>query len=227
MVPGPDKSVHDALVALVAHLSAPGSLTLWNNMLAGGASAGHGYKPDDIAALRADFLNKPPTPRQGFARENDAWPVWAVILSQKSEQQGFCGKTGDIDPDTDCEILSHVVDQNVSITVYGRNPDVVRAHSLLIEGALLQSRDYFIDEGMADFNFQSMGDLMPDPKFSPEVLIWIREQVWSFTSEEKVLAALPEGWILHGPVYVGVSGVELGDAHVGRVEPDVPSPGGG
>lgn len=213
MGPGPDKVVESLLLAQVAALQT-------NDALFDGYL--HGYPDAAIASCRTQFRRNRPTPKLGFGRTGDQWPVWAILLMGEQPSQEFIGRSGGVqavgDPPVQHQQYVTVTDPTIAIWVYTENADLTRWHSDLVKAIMLAATKALVAEFTA-VAFSGAMDLSPEQAMAPENL-WVRSQTWEFTTAQSVLVPV-ESLIttLAPPVYAGVVGEDLGDGVSGGTEP--------
>jgi hypothetical protein len=214
MIQGPDKIVQELMKAYVAGPLMTDN-ALWTKIFDGQPAGAE-------VPYRNDFRANPPTVKLGFARQNDPWPLWAVVLTGDNTGEEFVGKNervilSESDIDTDELTYSMLSEQEVSIIVYSENPDVTRVQSQIACGIILASLRDIVAAGVDSYSYIGMQDLAPQSNYLPETL-WARVQTWKFLMNWTMPAAR-DRQVVYPPAYVGLDGVDLGNGHVGKVDP--------
>lgn len=216
MIKGPDKVVQDVLNNYVNDVLFVND-SAWEKIL-------DGEEADFIEKFRDNFRANPPTIKLGYARQNDAWPLWAIVLLSDTVTTEFLNKNeklimNDIDKREGEYLYSMYTEQEVGIIVYAENPDVARIHSQIACGAILASCHEIVSAGIDNYLYGGMQDLEPQSNYLPET-IWARIQSWKFMMKWHMPAYRRSG-IIVPPAYVGISGSDFGDGHIGKVDPNL------
>lgn len=203
MLPGADKAVLGVLQAFKSQLLTDDAV--WGILLEGHTAA-------EIAAYKTDFRAHPPTPKLGYPRSTDPWPVWCVVLlGETLDADLTAASIGDYKDSEGVtrEILGFALSQKIGVFVYADNPDVCRTNTLLVKAAVLGGRDAIQTSGLEGALYSGCEDLAPDARYLPEHL-WARAQYWEFPGMQSTAVAVSTD-LVGAPIEVGIEGEILDD----------------
>lgn len=135
----------------------------------------------ETKAIREYFVARPPRVAHQYAREGDKFPVWAIVLGSKREQDKFLGDESGLvvgmgedfegfldpdDPETGAAELSSIWTFSFQILIYTEHPDITIAYAELAEFFLLRARTFFKRQGLLNIE-QGAADVAPDTRYIP------------------------------------------------------------
>jgi len=203
MLPGADKAVLGVLQAFKALLLTDDAT--WLTLL-------DGHSPAEITAYRNDFRSHPPTPKLGYPRSTDPWPVWCVVLlGETLDADLTAASVGEYKDSNGVmrEVLGFVLSQKIGVFVYADNPDTCRTNTLLVKAAILGGRDAIQSAGLEGALYAGCEDLAPDTRYLPEHL-WARGQYWEIPGMQTTAVSMPSDSV-GAPIEVGIEGEVLDD----------------
>ena len=123
----------------------------------------------EVESIKTLWEAKPPTIRHGFARSDDEFPLYALILVNEREVDTVLSDDGGIvedenDPNFGADIKTSFWEHNYDILVYTEHPDATLYWYEVAKSIMLAAR--FYDVGIYDLSL-SGGDIMPDPEYLP------------------------------------------------------------
>ena len=130
--------------------------------------------PEELAAIKEYFQAHPPTVVNGYARQDNKFPVYAITLGGEGEAIKFVGDyAGEVvDPDDEyyrSDVSSAIWDHQYEILIYTEHPDVTAWYYEIAKYILLAGLPQLTDRGCFEFQLGG-GDLAPDPKYLPAYL---------------------------------------------------------
>jgi hypothetical protein len=152
----------------------------------------------ELTKVKALWVSNPPTPMQGWARDDSPFPVYALTMGADATRQDYIGvgERAAIDLLMD-EATSQVggFDRRTrsigtfNIWVWAEHPDVTTYWYRVLKGILNVAIPVFIKNGLDEPSL-SGADLMPDPSLAPANLFNRRltinveyNEVWSSRSD--------------------------------------------
>lgn len=124
---------------------------------------------DEVESIKTLWSSKPPIVRHGFARSDDEFPLFALVLVNEREVDTVLGDDGGIvedpeDPLYGADIKTSFWEHNYDILVYSEHPDATLYWYEVVKSIMLEAG--FYDVGIYDLML-SGGDIMPDPEYIP------------------------------------------------------------
>jgi hypothetical protein len=127
---------------------------------------------NEVESIKTLWSAKPPTVRHGFARPDDEFPLFALVLVDEHESETVMGDDGGIvedpeDPLFGADIKTSFWEHNYNIMVYSDHPDATLYWYEVAKSIMLEAG--FYDFGIYDLML-SGGDILPDPEYIPSHL---------------------------------------------------------
>lgn len=126
----------------------------------------------EIESIKEQWISKPPHIRHGFARSDDEFPLFALVLVNESEVETVLADDGGIvedpeDPLYGADIRTSFWKHNYNILVFTEHPDVTLYWYEVAKSIILEAG--FYDVGIYDLQL-SGGDITPSPEYIPSHL---------------------------------------------------------
>lgn len=176
------------------------------------------YPATERARARTRFLERSPTIRPAFARPDDPWPTWSVVLGSEEETEGALAGLIAVDATLGAhgsEVLGALEDQEVRIFLCCEHPDETRLHHLLAKAIMRGHLIWFLQQGVTGIAYGTARDLHPEETYLPET-VFVRMQSWEFKGVSVAFRSLgapkTKVWAFMEDVTV--------DGHVGKVHPE-------
>lgn len=123
----------------------------------------------EVKSIKTHWIANPPGVRHGFARSDDQFPLFALVLVNEHEAETVIGDDGGMieerdDPDFGADIRTSFWEHNYRIMTYTDHPDVTQYYYEVAKSIILEAR--LDDVGIYDLSL-SGGDVMPDPNYIP------------------------------------------------------------
>jgi hypothetical protein len=123
----------------------------------------------EVDSIKEKWEAKPPHVRHGFARSDDEFPLFAIVLVNEHESETVLGDDGGIvedpeDPLYGADIKTSFWEHNYNILVYSDHPDVTLYWYEVAKSIILEAG--FYDVGIYDLTL-SGGDIEPSPEYIP------------------------------------------------------------
>ena len=203
-----DRLMLAVLQAGVASLVA--DATLFARLLAAWPAA-------ERATWRTRFLARPPKVRGGYARVDDPWPTWSVVLADESAEQELCGQFLELDTTvapSGLRQLGSVESQKVDIQILTEHPEETRIHHLLCKSLVRESILWLCQNGAQSVGYEGARDLHPEALYLPESL-YPRLQTWSINGLTVTYEARPVQLL---KIYAFLEGITV-SGHPGEMTP--------
>lgn len=112
------------------------------------------------------FKSKPPRTQLGYARIGAMLPLWAIVLSEETEEDAFLSDyLGQDDSKYDFE--GDFWDANYTVYTYSEHPDLTQVYYQLSKAIIAAGRPFLVSSGALTIHL-SGGDLAPDENYMPE-----------------------------------------------------------
>ena len=127
-----------------------------------------------------------PSVVHGYARQDSAFPLYAITLGGENETQAFIGNEGghiddDEDPDHGADQFAAIFASTLNILVYAQHPDVVLYLYQLAKETLVAAIPLLTQEDLFDVRIAG-ADMAPDPAWVPAGL-FLRRLTLSFNRQ--------------------------------------------
>lgn len=175
------------------------------------------YPADERARIRTRFLARTPTVQPAFARTSDPWPLWSVVLADRSPTDLFLGHRIGVAADigtNGSRQFGYVGSQSVQIYLHTEHPAETRIHDLLCEACLFGQVGWLLGQGATSVIPGGARDLRPDETYLPET-VFSRVQTWDLGGLTVAYEALPAP---HTTIYAHITGITV-DGIPGQVDP--------
>lgn len=132
----------------------------------------YGLPQTEIDAIRKLWTLKPPIVKHQYARTDDSFPLYSIVLADEQEAELYIGNeagmiTERTSPDFGADIKSSIWQHKYHILCYSEHPDHT-SYLYEVAKAIYIAASLF-DCGLFDTKFSGM-DLAPDPRYIPEHL---------------------------------------------------------
>lgn len=140
----------------------------------------YGLSDTEVAKIKEYFIANPPNVIHNYARENNEFPLYAIILQNENEtvkvlndfggmvdldDARFMGDASLAGADFSGSIFSYSYD----IITYAKLPDVALYYYYLAKYFMIKERPFFVENSLFDLNLGG-SDLAPDPRYMPAFL---------------------------------------------------------
>jgi hypothetical protein len=128
----------------------------------------------EVEAIKEYFAGHPPMIVNGYARQDNKFPIFAITLGSEGEEIKFLGDDAGLitDPEDEfykSDLSSAVWEHQYDVLIYTDHPDVTAWYYEIAKYLLLAAFPTLTELGC--FGYQVNGaDLAPDPKYLPEYL---------------------------------------------------------
>jgi hypothetical protein len=126
----------------------------------------------EVESMKTLWANKPPIVRHNFARPDDSFPLFALVLVDERETDTVLADDGGIveeedDPLFGADIKTSFWSHNYQVLIYTDHPDATLYWYEVAKSILLEAQLH--NFGIYDLML-SGGDVMPDPDYIPSHL---------------------------------------------------------
>lgn len=129
-----------------------------------------GLSDTELTAIKTWFRENPPTVKHQYARTDDTFPLYSIVLGNEEESDLFIGNDGglqvmdDDDPDRGADVKSSLWQHTYDILSYSDHPDGT-TYLYEVQKAIFLSAD-LADCGLHSYHFSGM-DLSPATPYIP------------------------------------------------------------
>lgn len=124
---------------------------------------------EEVASIKELWAREPPNVRHNFARPEDTFPLWALVLADEREVTTILGDDAGIveeedDPLFGADVKSSFWSHHYEILIYTKHVDATLYWYEVAKSILLEAQLH--NFGIYDLML-SGADVMPDPKYIP------------------------------------------------------------
>jgi hypothetical protein len=131
--------------------------------------------PDaEMASYRDLWASRLPGVKHAYARVDDTFPLYSIVLSSEGESDLFLGNDAgtvldEDDENYECDVQGSVWDHTYQVLCYTEHPEVTLIAYEVAKAILIPAMNTLAEDGV--FRVRMSGaDLMPDPRYLPSHL---------------------------------------------------------
>lgn len=159
---------------------------------------------DERQAHLAHWVKTPPSPKVGYPRDGDSWPLWVVTLGNETPVKDYLGYIGEQLEEaemmtTQGERYRFVERDKITVHIYilSENADVCMLHYRAARRICQVGYLHLINRGFEEPGLQGQ-ELAPDPRYSPDN-IFTRRLILTVETDDTWTDQTPLWEALNGP----------------------------
>jgi hypothetical protein len=129
---------------------------------------------EEMAVHKKLWGEKTPTVKHGYARVDDTFPLYSIVLTSEGESDLYLGNdagviTDEDDPNVGADVVGSSWDHTYQVLVYSEHPETTLINYEVAKAILIPAMVQLAD--LACYRMRMSGaDLMPDTRYLPEHL---------------------------------------------------------
>jgi hypothetical protein len=164
-----------------------------------------GLAESEVRAIKTFYAAHPVYIVNGYARQDNRYPVIAITLGSEGEAETVLGDDAGMIDDPDdhlyqCDVTSALWKHTYFLTVISEHPDVTAYYYEMAKPILLAGLEWLTTKGLSDFSL-SGEELLLEPTYMPEHLFLRRliftaqRELWQPDRKSRLLKAFKVGGI--------------------------------